>query len=197
MYQSEWHTCGACRRWVIYAELWRPLPCYTVLDHCCVPLRCHDKRHDSGKGLCYFNFPRDKQKRKRTPSLEWIIYFEYVVYARPASFLIQNGRCLIRVYCVSSQLYTCVSEKSTFFTSVSFQHNSFDLHHPSPTQSALSTPLVFSKMIYFSISTATLCGKLFRAANSLLELRMPRNDVFLGKLSNDDSHRWLKRHQKM
>ncbi|XP_074625222.1 uncharacterized protein LOC141883593 isoform X2 [Acropora palmata] len=39
-----------------------------------------------------------------------------------------------------------------------FNHNSFDLHHPSPTQSALSTPLVFSKMIYFSISTATLCG---------------------------------------
>ena len=32
------------------------------------------------------NFPRDKQKRKRTPSLEGIIYFEYVVYARPASF---------------------------------------------------------------------------------------------------------------
>ena len=149
----------------------------TVLDHCCVPPRFHDKRHDSGKDLCYFNFPRDKQKRKRTPSLEWIIYFEYVVYARLASFLIQNGRCLITVYCVSSLLYTCVSEKSTFFTSVSFQHNSFDLHHPSTTQSALSTPLVFSKMVYFSISTATLCGKLFRAANSLLELRMPRNPM--------------------
>lgn len=146
----------------------------TVLDHCCVLLRCHD----SCKDLCHFNFSRDKQKRKRTPSLELIIYFEYVVYVRPASFLIQNGRCLITVYCVSSLLYTCVSEKSTFFTSVSFQHNSFDLHHPSTTQSALSTPLVFSKMVYFSISTATLCGKLFRAANSLLELRMPRNDVF-------------------
>lgn len=39
-----------------------------------------------------------------------------------------------------------------------FDHNSFDLHHPSTTQSALSTPLVFSKMVYFSISTATLCG---------------------------------------
>ena len=101
-------------------------------------------------------------------------------------FLIQNSGCVMSVYCVSSQMYTCLSEKSTVFTSSSFQHNSFDLHHPTTTESALSTPLVFFKMTYFSISTATLCGKLFRAANSLLELRTPRNDAFLGSLSNDD-----------
>ena len=37
----------------------------------------NDKRYDSGKDLSYFNFPRDKQKRKRTPSLECIKYFEF------------------------------------------------------------------------------------------------------------------------
>ena len=44
-------------------------------------------------------FPRDKQKRKCTPSLEYIIYLEYIVHACPASFQIQNGDCVIRVYC--------------------------------------------------------------------------------------------------
>ena len=43
----------------------------TNLDHCFVPLRDNDKQYDSGKDLCYFNFPRDKQKRKRTPSLDF------------------------------------------------------------------------------------------------------------------------------
>ena len=44
-------------------------------------------------------FPRDKQKRKCTPSLEYIIYLEYIVHACPASFQNQNGGCVIRVYC--------------------------------------------------------------------------------------------------
>ena len=66
-------------------------------DHCCVPLCNNDKHYDSGKDLSYYNFPRDKQKRKRTPSLECIIHFAYIVYARSASFQIQNGGCVIRV----------------------------------------------------------------------------------------------------
>ena len=32
------------------------------------------------------------------PSLECIIYFEFTVYARPVSFQIQHGGCVIRVY---------------------------------------------------------------------------------------------------
>ena len=32
-------------------------------------------------------------------SLECIIYFECIVYARPASFQYQNGGCVIEVYC--------------------------------------------------------------------------------------------------
>ena len=42
-------------------------------DHCWVLLCDNDMRYDSGKDLSYFNFPRDEQKRKRTPSLECII----------------------------------------------------------------------------------------------------------------------------
>ena len=45
--------------------------------HCCVPLVNNDKRYDSDEDLSYLNFPRDKQKRKRTPSLECIKYFEF------------------------------------------------------------------------------------------------------------------------
>ena len=62
-----------------------------VNDHCCVRLYNRDKRYDSGKDPSYFNFPRDKQKRKRALSLEYIIYLDYIVYARPALFQIQNG----------------------------------------------------------------------------------------------------------
>ena len=39
--------------------------------NCCVPLCYNDKRHHSGKDLSNFNFPRDKQKRKSMPPLEW------------------------------------------------------------------------------------------------------------------------------
>ena len=66
-----------------------------------VPLCNDDKRYDCGKDLSYCYFPRDKQKRKRTPSLDYVIYFEYIqlfVYAHPASFQIQTGGCVIRVY---------------------------------------------------------------------------------------------------
>jgi len=41
--------------------------------HCWVLLCDNDMRYDSGKDLSYFTFPRDEQKRKRTPSLECII----------------------------------------------------------------------------------------------------------------------------
>ena len=44
-------------------------------DHCCVPLCNDDKHYDSSKDLSYFNFLRDRQKRKRTPSLECVIFF--------------------------------------------------------------------------------------------------------------------------
>ena len=44
----------------------------------CIPLVNNDKRYDSGKDLSYLNFPRDKQKRKRTPSLQCMIYFENI-----------------------------------------------------------------------------------------------------------------------
>ena len=66
--------------------------------HCWVLLCYHDMRYDSGKDLSYFNFPRDEQKRKRTPSLECIIYFEYNIYSHVASFQIQDGGYVIRVY---------------------------------------------------------------------------------------------------
>ena len=33
------------------------------------------------------------------PSLEYIIYLEYIVYPRPALFQIQNGDCVTMVYC--------------------------------------------------------------------------------------------------
>ena len=39
--------------------------------HSCVPLCDNDRRYDNVKELSYFNFPSDKQKRKRTPSLEY------------------------------------------------------------------------------------------------------------------------------
>lgn len=48
-------------------------------DHPCVPLYNNVKRCDSGKYLSHCNFPMDAQKRKRTPSLECIIYFEDIV----------------------------------------------------------------------------------------------------------------------
>ena len=37
----------------------------------------------------------------RTWSFECIIYFEYIVYARPASFQIQDGGSVIRVYALT------------------------------------------------------------------------------------------------
>ena len=52
----------------------------------------------------------------RTPSFEGISYFEYIVYARPLSFQIQNVGCVIRVYylmnniCVTSIRYVLKSE---------------------------------------------------------------------------------------
>ena len=70
-------------------------------DQCCIPLCNNDERFDGGKGLSYINFPRDKQKRKRSPSLEYIIHLEYIVYACQVSFQIQNGRSVIRVYSTS------------------------------------------------------------------------------------------------
>ena len=42
-----------------------------VNDHCCLPLCDNDKRYDSSKDQSFFNFPRDKQKRWRMPSLEY------------------------------------------------------------------------------------------------------------------------------
>ena len=50
---------------------WRPLQDFTfdkvANDHCgFIPLSNNDKRYDSSKDLSYFNFRRDKQKRKRT-----------------------------------------------------------------------------------------------------------------------------------
>ena len=67
-------------------------------DHRFIPVCNDDKQYDSGKELYYFNFPRNKKKRKRMPSLEYNIYLEYIVYGRSASFQIQNGGCVIRVY---------------------------------------------------------------------------------------------------
>ena len=58
---------------------------------CCIRLCSNDKCYDSGKDISYFNFPRDKQKQKRTPSLEYTICLEYIVYARPTSFQTQTG----------------------------------------------------------------------------------------------------------
>ena len=48
----------------------------------------------------YFNFPRDnyEQKQTRTPSLEYVIYVEYIVHSCRASFQIKNGGWVIRVY---------------------------------------------------------------------------------------------------
>ena len=62
-------------------------------DHCYAPLFNNDKRYDSerGKDLAYFNFPRNKQNRKRTLSFDCMIYFEYVFYALPASFKSKIG----------------------------------------------------------------------------------------------------------
>lgn len=48
-------------------------------DHRFVPLCNNVKRCDSGKYLSHCNFPMDAQKRKRTPSLECIIYLEDIV----------------------------------------------------------------------------------------------------------------------
>ena len=45
-------------------------------DHWFVPFCYIDNRYDCGKDLSYFNFQKDNQKRKRTPSLEYFIYFE-------------------------------------------------------------------------------------------------------------------------
>ena len=42
----------------------------------------------------------------RTSPLECIIYFEYIVYARPGSFQIQNGGCVIGIY---SKLGLCIA----------------------------------------------------------------------------------------
>ena len=63
------------------------------------PSKTNDILYDSSEDLSYFNFPRDKQKRKGTPSLECISYFSYIVNARQTSLQIQNGGCGIRVYC--------------------------------------------------------------------------------------------------
>lgn len=62
------------------------------------------------------------------------------------SFLAQSFLSTILLY---AGLYTLVYK---------FDHNSFELHNPSATATALRTPLVFFKMTFFSISTATLCG---------------------------------------
>ena len=67
-------------------------------DHCCIPPCNNDKQYGSDKDRSYFNFPRDKKKRKRMPSLEYNIYLEYIVYSCSASFQIQNGDCVIRMY---------------------------------------------------------------------------------------------------
>lgn len=50
--------------------------------------------------VSYFNFPRDnyEQKQTRTPSLEYVIYVEYIVHSCRASFQIKNGGWVIRVY---------------------------------------------------------------------------------------------------
>ena len=34
----------------------------------------------------------------RMPPPECIVYFEYIVYARPASFQIKNGGCMLRIH---------------------------------------------------------------------------------------------------
>ena len=36
----------------------------------------NDNRYDSGTDISHLNFQKDNQKRKRTPSLEYFIYFE-------------------------------------------------------------------------------------------------------------------------
>lgn len=70
-------------------------------DQCCIPLCNNDEQFNGGKDPSYITFPRDKQRRKRSPSLEYIIHLEYIVYACQVSFQIQNGRCVIRVYSTS------------------------------------------------------------------------------------------------
>ena len=67
-------------------------------DQFCIPLCNNNKCYDSGKDLSYFHFPRDNEKRKRTPSLEYGICLKYILYARRASFKIQTGGCVIRWY---------------------------------------------------------------------------------------------------
>ena len=69
-------------------------------DHCCAPLCNNDKQYNSGKDPSPFNFPRDKQRWKCMASSESNIYLKYIVYARLASFQIQNGSCVIMVYTV-------------------------------------------------------------------------------------------------
>ena len=60
-------------------------------DHCCLSLYNNDKRYDRGKDLSYFNFPRDKQKRKRTLSLE----YTQIRCLRPSS-LVSNPKWRLR-----------------------------------------------------------------------------------------------------
>ena len=63
-------------------------------DPCCVPRFNNNTCYHSGKDLSYFNFPRDKQKRKLTPSLECIVYVIRVRYLCPSS-LISNPKWVL------------------------------------------------------------------------------------------------------
>ena len=60
-------------------------------DHWYEPLCSNDKRYGSGKALSYFSFLRDKQKRKRTPPLEYT-----QVYCLCPSSLVSNPKWRLR-----------------------------------------------------------------------------------------------------
>ena len=60
-------------------------------DHFRLPLCNNDKRYHSGKDLPYYNFPSDKQKRKRMPSL---VYTQ--VHCFCPSSLVSNPKWQLR-----------------------------------------------------------------------------------------------------